>query len=118
MCKSSEEGKLNGLGWIQTNVIKFNENKIKIPHMGWNEIIQKRRSKLLNFNEEINWRFYFAHSFHISNIDKTEVDAYCTCNYGNEFICLIEKKNIFGVQFHPEKSHKFGFKLLNNFLNI
>ncbi|MFH1004448.1 MAG: imidazole glycerol phosphate synthase subunit HisH [Bacteroidota bacterium] len=114
MTKESEEGQLPGLGWINAKTIRFrlNDTKLKIPNMGWNEIIIKKESKLFHDMPQPS-RFYFAHSFHLECFDKQ--DILLTANYGYEFICGIEKDNIVGVQFHPEKSHKYGMKLLYNF---
>ena len=115
----SEEGVLSGLGWIDMEVVKFDENKLpknlKIPHMSWNEIKIKKQSKLLEgLNDES--RFYFVHSYHMKC--NNENDILANTNYGYEFTSAVEKENIFGVQFHPEKSHKFGMKLLENFVSI
>ena len=115
----SEEGIIPGLGWIDMEVVKFDENKLpknlKIPHMSWNEIIIKKQSELLaGLNNES--RFYFVHSYHMKCND--ENDVLTNTNYGYEFTSAVEKENIFGVQFHPEKSHKFGMRLLENFVNI
>ena len=115
----SEEGIIPGLGWIDMEVVKFDENKLpknlKIPHMSWNEIIIKKQSELLaGLNNES--RFYFVHSYHMKCNDENDVLA--NTNYGYEFTSAVEKDNIYGVQFHPEKSHKFGMRLLENFVNL
>lgn len=115
----SEEGIIPGLGWIDMEVVKFDENKLaenlKIPHMSWNEMIIKKQSELLaGLNNES--RFYFVHSYHMKCND--ENDVLTNTNYGYEFTSAVEKDNIYGVQFHPEKSHKFGMRLLENFVNI
>jgi glutamine amidotransferase len=115
----SEEGEEKGLGWINMDVVKFDKAKmpdnLKIPHMSWNEILIKKSSKLLEgLNDES--RFYFVHSYHM--MCNNEKDILTNTNYGYEFSSAVEKENIFGVQFHPEKSHKFGMKLLENFVNI
>ncbi len=113
--KSSEEGLKPGLGWINSKTKKFsfsNQNNLAIPHMGWNTITIKKDSKLL-IDLPSESRFYFVHSYHIECEDKN--DIMCNSNYGYEFTCAIEKENIIGVQFHPEKSHKFGMQLLQNF---
>lgn len=115
----SEEGTEKGLGWLNFDVVKFdklkmNEN-LKIPHMSWNETSIKKTSNLMQglTNEA---RFYFVHSYHIKT-NETDI-VLATSNYGYEFVSAVEKNNIFGVQFHPEKSHKFGLKLLENFVNL
>lgn len=116
----SEEGTEKGLGWIDLDVVKFDKTKmnenLKIPHMSWNEIDLKKHSKLTEGLASNEARFYFVHSYHIKANDKEAVLA--TSNYGYEFVSAVEKNNIFGVQFHPEKSHKFGMKLLDNFVRI
>ena len=112
--KSSEEGKIDGLGWINVETKRFNfSNKdLKIPHMGWNSVEQKKSSKLFNDVHE-NPRFYFVHSYHLACSNQQDVLA--TSDYGFEFVSAVEVGNIYGVQFHPEKSHKFGMRLLKNF---
>jgi len=115
--QKSEEGKLAGLDWIDAETIKFNgENtKFKIPHMGWNTInVKKEGPLLINMCQEA--RFYFVHSYHL--ICKNQENIIANTNYIYEFPSIIQKENIFGVQFHPEKSHKFGIKLFNNFVNL
>ena len=115
----SEEGVLKGLGWINMEVLKFDKTKmaedLKIPHMSWNEITIKKESKLLNGLDNES-RFYFVHSYYMKC--NNEKDVLTTSHYGYEFTSAVEKENIFGVQFHPEKSHKFGMRLLENFMSI
>lgn len=117
--KSSEEGKLSGLGWIDADTIKFNFDnefgKLKIPHMGWNLVNVQRDSVLFKDMLEES-RFYFVHSYHLDC--KEEEETVSTTNYGYDFPSAIEKENIFGVQFHPEKSHKFGMRILKNFIEM
>lgn len=115
----SEEGIEKGLGWIDMDVIKFDKKKLssslKIPHMSWNEIkINKPSALFEGLNNES--RFYFVHSYHMQPSERTDILS--TTNYGYDFTSAIEKDNIYGVQFHPEKSHKFGMQLLTNFSNI
>jgi len=114
----SEEGNLPGLGWIDAETVKFKfgeENeKLKIPHMGWNTVIPQNNSNLFNGLEEP--RFYFVHSYHV--VCKNNVDIIGKTNYGHNFNSVINKDNIYGAQFHPEKSHKYGMLLLKNFLGI
>jgi len=118
LTRSSEEGRLSGLGWIDAETCRFNfENgngKLKVPHMGWNLVEVKKRNVLFEemFDEA---RFYFVHSYHLAT--DRENDVVSTTDYGYPFTSVVNKKNIFGVQFHPEKSHKYGMKLLQNFVD-
>jgi glutamine amidotransferase len=115
--EKSEEGFSEGLGWIDGEVKKFNPpaDGLKIPHMGWNNINIKKQDKLFE-NMPIDSGFYFVHSYYFDCNDKNNVLA--TTNYGYDFPSIIRKENIIGVQFHPEKSHKFGMKLLKNFAEL
>jgi len=113
MTKKSEEGKLEGLGWINGETIKFVSDKYKVPHMGWNTVNIKKYSKLFEgMDGEI--RFYFVHSYYVKCSDAE--DTLTTTYYINEFVSSFEKNNIIGVQFHPEKSHKFGMQIFRNFI--
>jgi len=110
----SEEGELKGLDLIKGKITKFNfkEKKFKIPHMGWNNVIFKNQTK---FASELNKnRFYFVHSY-FANCDDDN-DILGLSNYSIEFVSCVKKGNIFGAQFHPEKSHYFGKKFLKIFL--
>jgi glutamine amidotransferase len=113
--QSSEEGVLPGLGWIKGRTIRFKTERMrevqKIPNMGWLEIQAKKESRLLNGLQVA--RFYFAHSYHVE-VDEPG-DEMIAAHYGYDFTAGIEKGNIVGVQFHPEKSHRFGLRLLENF---
>lgn len=113
----SEEGNCKGLNWIEANTVKFsfNESKelLKIPHMGWNDVVPNKQSKLFEGMPEDS-RFYFVHSYYLQ--PKHEQDTLLKSHYGFDFTCALEKDNIVGVQFHPEKSHKFGMQLLRNFV--
>ena len=120
--KKSEEGILEGLGWIDGEVKKFKfnnnesgQNRLKIPHIGWNTITIKKQDVLFEEMPE-EPRFYFVHSYHFNCSNEDNVLA--TTGYGYEFPSIIKKENIIGVQFHPEKSHKFGMKLLKNFVEL
>ena len=116
MGRSSSEGHTNGLGWMDGVVVKFimsTPSNCKIPHLGWNRIIRKKSSLLMdNIGEETE--FYFAHSYHWKT-DHAE-DILAETKYEYLFPAAIERGNIFGVQFHPEKSYDAGIKLLNNFI--
>lgn len=109
----SEEGSCSGLRLIDFDVIKFNVSKIKIPHMGWNYVkIKNNNCNYLAGNEEV--RFYFVHSYHaVCNDCK---DIWMVSNYGYEFVAAVHRDNIYGVQFHPEKSHRYGKKLVQWFV--
>jgi glutamine amidotransferase len=116
LSKRSEEGKLPGLGWIDAETVRFRFNaelvSLKIPHMGWNTIKVRQRNSIFDgVNEES--RFYFVHTYHV--ICNDEANILATTEYGVTFNSAIVKDNIIGIQFHPEKSHKFGLKLLKNF---
>lgn len=117
--KRSEEGELPGLGWLDCEVVRFNfkkvSEKLKVPHMCWNEIALKKESRLME-NMHDNPRYYFVHSYHQVISNKNDILA--TTHYGYEFVSAVENNNIYGVQFHPEKSHKYGMKLLENFSKI
>ena len=118
LTESSEEGNEKGLGWIKGKTVAFNKTKLaanqKIPSMGWTDVANYSQSKLFqNMYDEP--RFYFVHSFHLVLENKS--DCMVTAKYGYEFAAGIEHENIVGVQFHPEKSHKYGMKFLENFVN-
>jgi imidazole glycerol-phosphate synthase subunit HisH len=112
MGKNSEEGVEKGFGWIDASSKKFDNKLLPVPHMMWNTLKLAGKSKLF-INFEADPRFYFAHSFYF-DCAKTE-DIIATTLYSIEFPSVIEHENIVGVQFHPEKSHKIGMKLLSNF---
>jgi glutamine amidotransferase len=114
----SEEGELPGLGWVDGKVVKFKSdllNGLKIPHMGWTEVKLTKPSLLFKDMYE-EPRFYFVHSYYpeVKNPD----DALLFADYGYPFVAAVQHENIMGVQFHPEKSHKYGLKLLGNFLKF
>lgn len=116
--QKSEEGNVNGLGWIEAEVVKFNiHNKLKykIPHTGWNQVNIKKNS-LLMADIKDGSEFYFVHSYHFNTKEKEIVLN--ETEYEYPFISAIENCNIFGVQYHPEKSHDVGEQLLKNFVNF
>jgi imidazole glycerol-phosphate synthase subunit HisH len=119
LTKGSEEGNLAGLGWIDAETVRFKfdgpANGYKIPHMGWNTVsIRKPGSLLTALHDEP--RFYFVHSYHVRCHQETDILA-TTC-YGYEFPSAIARDNIFGTQFHPEKSHRFGMRVLKDFADM
>tara|TARA_Y100000768_G_C23835005_1_gene613252 strand:- start:161 stop:772 length:612 start_codon:yes stop_codon:yes gene_type:complete len=115
LLERSEEGNSKGLGLISGEVLNFKnriDNDYKIPHMGWNKIENKSSTLIRsNFSKEV--RFYFVHSYFVKVSNNQ--DSSMKCNFGLNFDAAIENDNIFGVQFHPEKSHKFGMEILKNF---
>lgn len=117
--KSSEEGVLPGLGWIDAKIRKIDSTLLKqstrLPHMGWNDVVVSNKNRLFT-NLEESARFYFLHSYYFDPANKE--DTIALSEYGKEFACAVNHENIYGVQFHPEKSHHYGISLLNNFANI
>jgi imidazole glycerol-phosphate synthase subunit HisH len=115
MTNKSEEGNQSGFGWIDAETVKFSagiEKKLTVPHMGWGYVKPKKESYLLTDFPDRS-KFYFVHSYHVRcNHQK---DVLLTSEYGTEFVCGFQKENVIGVQFHPEKSHKYGMTLLKNF---
>jgi imidazole glycerol-phosphate synthase subunit HisH len=117
LTRSSEEGIEKGLGWIDAETLKFTLDpvlKLKVPHMGWNYIKMNYNNPLVDLVSKN--RFYFVHSYYVKCLD--EKQSLATCNFGGDFTCMVNKENIFGAQFHPEKSLKFGMKVLENFAKI
>ena len=115
MFNKSEEGKEKGLGWVNGEVKKFKFKDLKVPHMGWNNIKIKNECRLTK-NLDNNTKFYFVHSYFASV--KNNKNITLSSKYGFEFTSAINHKNYYGVQFHPEKSHRFGKIVLNNFSKI
>ena len=112
-----EEAETKGLGWISGKVSKIdNQNrKFKLPHIGWNEIEIKKESKIFK-NIKNKSHMYFVHSYEFIPDDKSVISA--TTNYSSKIVCAIEKENLFGTQFHPEKSDKTGLKIIDNFIKL
>ena len=112
-----EETETKGLGWISGKVLKIdNQNgKYKLPHIGWNQINIVKQSKIFE-NIENNSHMYFVHSYEFIPEDKNVISA--TTDYSSNIVCSVEKENIFGTQFHPEKSDKLGLKIIDNFISI
>ena len=112
-----EETETKGLGWISGKVSKIdNQNgKFKLPHIGWNQINIVKESKIFR-NIENNSHMYFVHSYEFIPNDKNVISA--TTDYSSNIVCSVEKENIFGTQFHPEKSDKIGLKIISNFINL
>ncbi len=112
-----EETETKGLGWIAGKVSKIdNQNgKFKLPHIGWNEIDIQKESKIFKDIENKS-HMYFVHSYEFIPQDKSVISA--TTDYSSEIVCAVEKENLFGTQFHPEKSDKTGLKIIDNFLKL
>ena len=112
-----EETETKGLGWVPGKVSKIdNQNgKYKLPHIGWNEINIMKESKIFN-GIESNSHMYFVHSYEFIPKDKSVISA--TTDYSSNIVCSVEKENIFGTQFHPEKSDKIGLKIIDNFIKL
>jgi glutamine amidotransferase len=119
MGNRSEEGKSDGLGWIDADILKFDENLIrhrtKLPHMGWNDVVPVTNHPLFEGLEK-EAIFYFLHSFYFKTKNLTESIA--VSEYGITFTSAVNNNNIYGIQFHPEKSHQNGEKLLHNFAKL
>jgi len=116
--KSQEFGEKKGLGLIDGEVVPFDESnfdhKLKVPHMGWNELFVKKETPLFKDLED-DFYLYFVHSFHAKCDDKYAIGK---THYGYEFTSAVKKDNIYGIQPHPEKSHKNGLKIIENFINL
>jgi glutamine amidotransferase len=117
LCCSSEEGTQAGLGFVDASVRRFEfprERRLKVPHMGWSHLDIARPSPLLA-GLDTESRFYFVHSYFVDCGDSSDVLA--RSSYGNAFVSAFERGNVRGVQFHPEKSHRFGIRLFQNFVS-
>ena len=118
LMEGSEEEVEPGLRWIAGKTVKFKKGKLgdlKIPHMGWTDVQSAKTSPLLKDLGE-QPRFYFVHSYHVQ--PRSQDDELLKANYGYDFTAALSRENIFGVQFHPEKSHKYGMKILENFSRL
>lgn len=114
MCRRSDEGERSGLGWIAADVVRFQpaDPTIKVPHMGWNVVVPAQPAALLEGLPEES-RFYFVHSYFVRCQQRE--DVLLTSAHGQQFDAAFRRDNLWGVQFHPEKSHRFGMQLLRNF---
>lgn len=120
MAKRSDEGCASGLGWFDAEVKRFNEangeGRMQLPHMGWNDVLPRDNNHGLFQEMGNDARFYFLHSYYFAPNDPEDVIA--QTEYGECFACSVQKQNIYGVQFHPEKSHSWGIQLLKNFARL
>lgn len=115
--RSSEEGERPGLGLLDARAVRFvfpDDRGLKVPHMGWDHVRVTRANALIA--HDAAWRFYFVHSYYVA-CDRDE-DVIGRATYGSEFACAVNRENIYGVQFHPEKSHRYGVELLRNFVRL
>lgn len=116
----SEEGKRNGLGLVSANTVRFRfpspEQNLRVPHMGWNQVTPSEDSLLLKHEDPEEQRFYFVHSYHV--VCRNPDDAAGTTEYGMPFTSAVQHDRVMGVQFHPEKSHKFGMQLLKRYAEL
>ena len=118
MCSSSEEGNAEGLNWFEAETLKTVVNdslRFKIPHMGWNTVSIHKQNDLLKGIPDDS-EFYFVHAYHVKA--KNESDILTSTTYESSFHSAVQRENIFGVQFHPEKSHDTGLQLINNFIQL
>lgn len=113
--ETSEEGSLPGLGLLSGRVSRFGDKALRVPHMGWNTVRPLASARLFA-RDEASLRFYFAHSYHVEPTNASDVAA--VASYGEEFTCAVQRDNIVGTQFHPEKSHRFGMSLFSRFLEL
>ncbi len=116
MARSSEEGQADGLGWFKADVVRFKQERMlgaKVPHMGWSEITVQKDHPVLPL-DGLEERFYFVHAYHM--VCEEPADVLALCEHGYPFVCAVARQNIVGVQFHPEKSHRFGMALMERFI--
>lgn len=117
LSRSSEEGELKGLGWVKAKTVKFSlDENLNIPHMGWNDVAVNKDNEGLLSGFDSDPRFYFDHSFHLVCDNKEDIMG--ETEYSYPFASAIRSDNIYGVQFHPEKSHKYGMKVFENFISL
>jgi imidazole glycerol-phosphate synthase subunit HisH len=118
MTNKSAEGSLKGLSWVDAETIKFEstDNQFRIPHMGWNQVSKLKNHDILVNIDINNARYYFVHSYYVKCHNKD--DVLLKCNYISDFDAAFQKDNIFGFQFHPEKSHKYGMQIIKNFISL
>ncbi len=117
MATHSQEGDSTGLNWFDAEVVRFNIQKpeiYKVPHVGWNTLTHEKENSFLLKGLDTEDKFYFVHSFHFSA--NNQADILSNTNYEYSFVSAVQKENITGVQFHPEKSHKAGEQMISNFL--
>jgi len=118
LTEGSDEGGQKGFGWIKGKTHKFDladyEGDLKVPHMGWNYIQPQRPDRIIDELDETS-KFYFVHSYYVKCTQQDDVIA--RAEHGLQFDAIINKNNVYGAQFHPEKSHRFGMKLLSNFVH-
>ena len=117
MMECSEEGKLPGLGLVRGDVRRFptDDQLLRVPHMGWNRVAVKKACRLFGSDDDER-RYYFVHSYYVKCEDPDDVAS--TTIHGQEFVSAFNRGNLYGVQFHPEKSHRFGMALFQRFLDI
>jgi imidazole glycerol-phosphate synthase subunit HisH len=119
LARKSEEGSMMGLGWMESDVVKFDTEKIDfrphLPHMGWNDVEIVKNDKIMAGFPTTS-KFYFLHSYFMAC--DNEGDVIATSKYGSTFSCIVNHENIYGIQCHPEKSHGFGINFLNNFAKL
>jgi imidazole glycerol-phosphate synthase subunit HisH len=118
MARCSEEGSAAGLGWLAADVRRFSftdQQRLRLPHMGWNDVTPRTAAPVMQ-GLEADARFYFLHSFYFA--PDCEADIIASADYGGPFACSVQRANCVGVQFHPEKSHGWGIRLLKNFAEV
>ncbi|MDR2416822.1 MAG: imidazole glycerol phosphate synthase subunit HisH [Holosporales bacterium] len=114
--RKSEEGICAGLGWLDMEVKKFSSKDLRVPHMGWNTVTPAKNSLLFDAISTEEQRFYFVHSYYMQC--RNEENILAISSYGKDFACAVSCGHIYGVQFHPEKSHRFGMNLFKRFLDV